>query len=291
MLSSHFSPDRSRTGSDLMNVFWIFDEYTDVEEEDGVTEMGEILMDGLLHPEKPRPSEECPLGEMARQFWALGRQTSSSMAERHLLEDMQHYVNGVIQEAQDRGHNRVRSSEEYWRIRRAASGCYPTFTLIELELDFPEEVYRHPALEKLRECAMYSIVVVNDIFSYNIERARGHGLHNLVTVIMFERDLSPAAAVNWIVEWHERAAVQEFITVRARLPSWNPHIDSQVAKYVNGLGYWSVDIRKTREVVMLPRVHPNSSRSASNRKDVDEKHSVAAMQIRRDLMKMKESRE
>jgi len=50
-----------------MTLFYIFDEYTDVEDEHITQQMASILMDGLRNPDKPRERGECPLGEMARQ--------------------------------------------------------------------------------------------------------------------------------------------------------------------------------------------------------------------------------
>jgi len=46
-------------------------------------------------------------------------------------------------------------------VRRHSSGCYPSFALMELELDFPEEVYCHPLLERMRDCALYLISAGN----------------------------------------------------------------------------------------------------------------------------------
>ena len=83
------------------------------------------------------------------------------MAERHLLETMKLYVDAVVQQSEDRTHDRLRTIDEYWIIRRHSSGCYPSFALMELELDFPEEVYRHPLLERMRDCALYLISAGN----------------------------------------------------------------------------------------------------------------------------------
>lgn len=51
-----------------MALFYAFDEYTDVEDENATRNMADILMDGLKNPEKARPLNECPLGELARQY-------------------------------------------------------------------------------------------------------------------------------------------------------------------------------------------------------------------------------
>jgi len=83
------------------------------------------------------------------------------MAERHLFETTQQYVDAVVQQSEDRENDCVRTIDEYWVVRRHTSGCLPSFALIELELDFPGEVYRHPLLECLRDCAIFCIVVAN----------------------------------------------------------------------------------------------------------------------------------
>lgn len=50
-----------------MNLFFVFDEYTDVEDEHGVQRMADIVMDALRNPDVPRPAGESVIGEIARQ--------------------------------------------------------------------------------------------------------------------------------------------------------------------------------------------------------------------------------
>jgi Delta6-protoilludene synthase len=59
---------RCRTGTDLMTLFYTFDEYSDVEDKAVTRQMADILMDAIRNPDKPRPQGECCLGEMTRQF-------------------------------------------------------------------------------------------------------------------------------------------------------------------------------------------------------------------------------
>ena len=56
-----------RTGIDLMNVFFVVDEYTDVEPAPVVREMINIVIDAMHNPDKPRPEGEILLGEVTRQ--------------------------------------------------------------------------------------------------------------------------------------------------------------------------------------------------------------------------------
>jgi Delta6-protoilludene synthase len=48
-------------------VFFVVDEYTDVEPEPVVREMIGVVIDALHNPQKPRPEGEIMLGEITRQ--------------------------------------------------------------------------------------------------------------------------------------------------------------------------------------------------------------------------------
>lgn len=50
-----------------MNLFFIIDEYSDVENTDGARLQANIIMDALRNPDAPRPSGEWIGGEVARQ--------------------------------------------------------------------------------------------------------------------------------------------------------------------------------------------------------------------------------
>ena len=50
-----------------MNLFFIVDEYTDVEPAPAVRDIAKVIMDAFNKPEKPRPKGEIVLGEIARQ--------------------------------------------------------------------------------------------------------------------------------------------------------------------------------------------------------------------------------
>lgn len=50
-----------------MNVFFMFDAYTDVAHEDDVRAMADISMDALRNPHTSRPKDEWIGGEITRQ--------------------------------------------------------------------------------------------------------------------------------------------------------------------------------------------------------------------------------
>ena len=141
-----------------------------------------------------------------------------------------------------------------------------------------------------------------DLYSYPVERARGHALHNLVTIAMHQLDLGPQAATDWIGHWADGIA-RDFLQCRAHLPSWGTDIDRQVQEYVNGLAYWvrgnddwsfesmryfgveGENVRQKRKIWMLSRVDTVDARSLALRDCMDDTEGlgIAAMQIRRDL--------
>ena len=57
-----------RTGLDLLNLFFIIDEYTDVQPAHVVREMMATCIDAMHNPTKPRPGGEVVLAEMVRQY-------------------------------------------------------------------------------------------------------------------------------------------------------------------------------------------------------------------------------
>ncbi|KAM7203255.1 terpenoid synthase [Rhypophila sp. PSN 637] len=297
---------RLRTANDYVLTVYVLDEYSDFEGAEVSGELGDLLMDGLKNPDKPRPEGEFLLGEMARQWWALGRQTSTPMAERHLFETMQLYVDAVVQQSADRNDNRLRSFEDYVQLRRHSSGIYPTFVMCELDLDFPEDVYQHPLLERMRDIACDNVLAINDIYSYRVERARGHALHNMVTIVMAEQNLGPQEAINYIDAWNQ-GLLEEMLRCRKSLPSWGPEIDRQVQRYaedlciwIRGHDDWSFEgqryfgtkgawMQKHREIYMpgLVEFEEANSMTKHRRQDDDrdaEQYGIAALQIRRDLV-------
>jgi len=56
-----------RYGSDLMNLLYVFDEFTDIANGKGAGDIRDIVMDALRNPQKPRPEGELLIGEMARK--------------------------------------------------------------------------------------------------------------------------------------------------------------------------------------------------------------------------------
>jgi len=175
-----------------------------------------------------------------------------------------------VQQAEDRRQNHIRTLDSYLDVRRDTIGAKPSFAILELDMDLPDDVFNHPTLENLRTWVIDMLCIGNDICSYNIEQARGDDLHNMVTIVMHQFNTDVQGAMDYIGKFHDRLA-GAFLLTKDRLPSWGEPIDSQVARYVHGLGNWvrandqwsfesqryfgtkGLEIMKHRVVKMLPK--------------------------------------
>ncbi|KAF4622991.1 hypothetical protein D9613_001441 [Agrocybe pediades] len=141
--------EQLRTGCDMMDFFFLVDEYTDVEPAHVVREMADIIMDAFNNPDKPRPHGEVLLGEVSRQIWDRGRKTATPSAARHLIESLTAYLDSCVEQAADRDNDRNRTVDEYLENRRENIASRSAFVPMELGMDFPDEVFYHPVIVEL----------------------------------------------------------------------------------------------------------------------------------------------
>lgn len=101
-----------------------------------------------------------------------------------------------------------------------------------------------------------------DIFSYNVEQARGD-THNMIPVVMHEQGLELQEAVDFVGYASSsplplpalpsytnhppasrsemcKASIDRFVSSRAALPAWTPAVDAALARYADGLADWIV---------------------------------------------------
>ncbi|KAF9461959.1 terpenoid synthase [Collybia nuda] len=223
-----------RVGCDLMNLFFVIDEYSDVADQCGAREQADIVMDALRHPLKPRPEGEWIGGEIARQFWENATRTATPSAQRRFIKMFDSYLNSVVQQAEDRTHNYIRDIQSYFDVRRDTIGAKPSFAINEIHLNISDEAMEDPIIKTLASTSIDMLIIGNDLCSYNVEQARGDDGHNLVTIVMNERKIGLHAALQWISNLHDRLAA-EFLEAYKKLPS---PINPDVATYVDGLGNW-----------------------------------------------------
>ncbi|KAJ7509058.1 terpenoid synthase [Mycena galericulata] len=226
-----------RAGCDLMNLFFVFDEYTDAGTSEEVRNLAGIVMDALYHPSVPRPRGENIVGEIARQFWERASKTATTSAASHFVDTFGSYTNSVVEQARDREHSVIRTVDAYLCVRRDTIGAKPSFALLEFDMNLPADVIEHPTMVSLANTTIDLLILGNDLCSYNVEQARGDDGHNIVTVAMVQFNLNLDGALSWISELHD-SLVARFLLDAKDIPSWGPVLDPQVSLYIEGLGNW-----------------------------------------------------
>lgn len=262
--------DRLRVACDLMALFYIFDYFTDKVDGKGALVYAEVAVDALRNPRAKRPHGEPKLGEITRQFWLHAMRNSCRSAQKRFITTFTKYAYAVIDEASDRAKGNIRRITDYLRLTRLTAGPYPCFFPLEMDLNIPDKVMAHPSIERLQSLAAESLVLGNDLYSYNIEQAAGHGGHNIITVVMNEKKVDLHRALDWVAEYHGQV-LSDFQAQRRVLPSWGPITDRKVKKYVErlaqfirGIDCWAFEteryfgtkgqeVQKQRIVTLLPQ--------------------------------------
>ncbi|KAI0089641.1 isoprenoid synthase domain-containing protein [Irpex rosettiformis] len=266
----HASREHLRAGVDLMNVYFVIDEYTDVEPQQVVREMIEVIIDAIHNPTKPRPKGEVVLGEITRQFWDRAKKTATPEAVQRFVDSFKDYLDAVVIQAGDRDQDRICTVDEYFEARSNNIGSRPCYAISELHLSIPDYVFYHPVIKELELLITYLIILDNDMASYNREQATGDDHYNIITIVMRQFNLSLPNAFNWAARYHDEIKTK-FLDGLKKVPSWGKELDDQVAMYIDHLARWprgsdcwnfesgryfgskGLEIQKTRYVPLYPK--------------------------------------
>ncbi|KAI0747240.1 terpenoid synthase [Daedaleopsis nitida] len=241
LLAALAYPDTSReglrTGIDLMILFLVVEEFSDVQPPVIVHEMVRTVIDAMGDPDKPRPAGEThQIGEMMRQFWARAHTIATAQSAKHFVETFTDYLHAVADQAEDRDKGTIRTIDEYFKMHRENAGVRPSYFPGEQHLFIPDEVYYHPAIRELESLVVDLVVVDNDIFSYKKEVAVGDK-HNSLAVAMHQFDCDLDHAMRWVVKCRKEVETR-FLAALECVPSWGPDVDAQVKMYIAHLGNW-----------------------------------------------------
>ncbi|KAG6331967.1 hypothetical protein ID866_7121 [Astraeus odoratus] len=210
-------------------------------------------------------------GLLAKSLSVRLRETASANCISRILRGMDLYFKASEKELEYRATGHIPDIESYVSFRRDLSACFPCFAMLEYayNIDLPSEVVSHPVIIALEDAVNDLISWSNDIYSYNIEQARGE-TSNLVSIIMHGQGLDLQGAMDQAGAYFE-AALQRFQENRIQLPTWGGEIDKNVELYVQGLQnmivsglHWSfiseryfgkegMQVKKERVVTLLPK--------------------------------------
>ena len=66
-----------------------------------------------------------------------------------------------MQEAEDHTHKHIRTINEYMEMRRDSIGMKTVFAILEIGLNLPDEVVRHPVINELSTLALEIVSLDN----------------------------------------------------------------------------------------------------------------------------------
>ncbi|KAF8188916.1 terpenoid synthase [Mycena galopus ATCC 62051] len=264
--------DGCRVGCDLMNLFFLIDEHFDMVDTHGARVRADIVMHALRNPDVARLDGEWIGGEITRQFWLNAMRIATEQSQRRFIDEFELYMDSMVQKAQDRTEKHVRGIEEYFAVRRVTIGLKAAIFINRISMDVPDELLENEHVLTLINKATDMILIANDVYSYNVEQARGDDRHNLVRVVMNEHNLDLAAALEWISAFHD-SIVGQFLTAFGQVPHHaNLELDRQVTEFIHGLGNWvrgydewsfeseryfgkrGKEIQGTRTMELLPKI-------------------------------------
>jgi hypothetical protein len=83
------------------------------------------------------------------RFWELAIKTASPSSQRHFVEAFTAFLNSLVDQAEDRDNDTIRTVDEYLKTRRENIGARPSYAPAELGLDLPDEAFYHPVIVEL----------------------------------------------------------------------------------------------------------------------------------------------
>ncbi|KAJ7836226.1 isoprenoid synthase domain-containing protein [Mycena olivaceomarginata] len=226
-----------RSAADFMAALYCFDEYTDQGDEAFVRQAADIVKDALRNPFKSRSEGEMPIGEVFRQFLARMVPISSATVQQRLVETQERAMDAQVQQCVDRKHDFARNSEEYLPIRLHSSSMLPSISFRTIS----------------------SALVVK---------------RSIIGSLWLRSNATPGSKrrFDYLGALHDRTK-DSFLETTKNLPTWGEPIDSEVRRYIDGIGNWGtgelrMELRKsafiltpmprkcaeTLQLTMLPKV-------------------------------------
>ncbi|PIL28258.1 terpene synthase [Ganoderma sinense ZZ0214-1] len=214
--------DQLRTANDLVNIFFVFDEYTDVESAPTVRGIVDVCTDAMHNPSKPRPEKSSsvkwsdskhvapPISPYnfvliasdcvpPTRFWERGRRSVSDQTGPFVASFVA-YMNAVVAQAEALDRGGFLTVDAFLAIRREDAGARPFYTLGALFLSIPDHFHDDPLHARMIGLGCDLVAIDNDMVSYNREQASGNGDFNFITLTMHHHGLTLHDAARRLVE-------------------------------------------------------------------------------------------
>lgn len=202
---------------------------------DGLREMHERLLDVMRNP--GQPTEDKVIAGLVDIWPRMVAKSAPGWAARfiHTFED---YAIGCQWEARNRAMQVVPTLGSYLHMRRKTSALDIFFDLIELadNIRLPLGVLEHEHIRTLKTMANDGVAWFNDIVSLEKE-IRSSDVHNLVLVLQHQNGSTLQEALDAAAEMFN-ARMVEYIALEAERPRFDPQVDAELQRYLNGLRFW-----------------------------------------------------
>ncbi|TBU32549.1 terpenoid synthase [Dichomitus squalens] len=231
--------DQFRTCCDFVNLLFVVDEVSDDQDGRGARATGQIFLNAMRYPDWDDGSA---LAQMTREFRQRLLDYAGPNSYRRFLVHCAAYVNAVAREAELREQGQVLDLAEFEILRRENSAIRLCFGLFEFALgcDLPDSVFHDEHFATMYWAAADMVCWSNDVYSYNMEQARGIGGNNIVSVLMQERNIDLQAASDLIGQ-HFETLMNRFVESKARVPSFgSAALDDAVFKYISAMEHWVI---------------------------------------------------
>lgn len=152
----------------------------------------------------------------------------------HFVDRVEAVFAGNVAEARNRERGQIPDVASYLPLREVTVGLHVMLALVELleAFSLADVIREHPAVRGLAARASNIVGWANDLFTYEKEIIQGE-IHNLVLVLMNERQLTIAEAVAETVALHDNEVVS-FLREVEQIPSFGV-ADASVQRYVEML--------------------------------------------------------
>ncbi|KAF8072026.1 terpenoid synthase [Lyophyllum atratum] len=264
-----------RTCCDFVNVLFVFDELSDEQDGKDALATGNIFLNAM---KDPNWDDRSLFSQMTKEFRERFLRLSGPRAAARFVKHWETYCAAVIQEAELRERGEILDLDAFITLRRENSAVRLCYGLIEFccGTDLPDEVFEDPAFVDIYWAAVDLVCWANDVYSYDMEQSKGISGNNIVTVLMVNKNMTLQEASDHVGAV-SKELMDRFTSAQARLPSWGVSVDSEVARFIQGLGCWvkgnldwsfetqryfgvkHQEIKETRLVTLRPREQPEES--------------------------------
>ncbi|GLF98821.1 terpene synthase family protein [Streptomyces yaizuensis] len=250
-IAAHGFPDA--TGEDLdlccdlLGWMFLFDDQFDAGDErkaDALAVCGQLT--DVLRGGPPAPGAPPIVTAFARCWVRMGTGMSPAWLRR-TVHDWVDYLAGWPTKIADRAHGVVLDPAAHLRARRRTIGCRPVLALAERvgRFEVPPPVWHASHLEAMRLAACDAVIAMNEIHSYEKDRAGGYA--NLVSALVHHDGLAESQAVQRVRET-VRDSVESFLRLRSGLPDFGRAVGAEpavlaryggaLAAYIRGYHDW-----------------------------------------------------